>query len=379
MARLLLLLSIIFMMQCAVKGQVAVADKKIVVIKGIVADQTNKPVPFATIKIKNENIGITTDSLGKFLISANINAALLISSVGFDTTEVFITNNKELLIKLKKNNKSLTVVTIAAKTEASAGRQPTKAQSQNISNALNDFTTGANITTAPAVFYHLKNASVGRPQTVAAFLNNPGSGRIYAGGAIPVFAPKNDTRGRQYLYDHWAAGSVHNEDGTLIKNEKYLFNYDKISKKLLFTQDEKSIFELDNTAIDVFTFLDNGEEVVFKKLLISDEPEFLVMLTPSIGKFQLYKKIAAKLIKADYVNTGLTENGNNYDEFVDDNKYFINFLEDKKLENFELKKKAVLKIFLSYSEKVNNFFDMHKNAQIDERIIIDLIEFLNKP
>ena len=54
-------------------------------------------------------------------------------------------------------------------------------------------------------------------------------------------------------------------------------------------------------------------------------------------------------------------------------------MEDKKLENFELKKKAVLKIFLSYSEKVNNFFDMHKNAQIDEKIIIDLIEFLNKP
>ncbi len=378
MDRLLLLLSIIFMLQCTVKGQVADAENKLIIIKGMVADQTNKPVPYASIKIKNQNSGITADSLGKFVLSANINTALLISSVGFDTAEVFIADNNELLIRLKKNNKSLTVVRVAAKTEATPGKQPTKPQSQNISNTLNDFTTGANITTAPTVFNHLENASTGRPQTVATFSNNTGSGRIYAGGAIPVFAPKNDTRGRQYLYDHWVAGSIHNDDGSQIKDEKYLFNYDKMAKKLLFTQDEKSVFELDNAAMDVFTFLDNGEEVVFKKFMISEKPEYIVVLTPSAGKYQLCKKIAAKLVKADYVNTGLTESGNNYDEFVDDNKYFIFSTGEKNLEAIELKKKSIVKILATDAGRVEEYFNANKSTSIDEMFLKKLVTFLNK-
>lgn len=378
MARLLFLLTIILMVKSAAVAQISNVANENFVIKGKVLDQKNKPVSFASIKNKNESNGITTDSLGQFFIRVRINETVVISSIGFDTSEVIIKNNKELLVSLKNNDRSLGLVTIASKNETATTKQPSKAQAQNISNALSDFTSGANITSAPAVFNHLENASSGRPGNVAKFSTNLGSGRIYSGGALPVFSPKNDTKGRQYLFDHWAAGSIINEDGTQLKNDKYLFNYDKISKAILFTENEKNAFELDSKLVSQFTFLDNDKTLLFKKFLIADKPEFLLVLTPLNGKIELLKKITAKLIKADYVSTGLTESGNNYDEFLEDNRYFINFTSENKLENLELKKKAVLKMFSSYQDKVNGFFDEHKNAQINEELLKELIALLNK-
>ena len=376
MGKLSFLLLFFLLQQVTISAQVAIDANNNYLIKGSVKDKNNKPVAFASIKIKNENRGITTDSVGNFSIKTSLNTSLVVSSIGFDTSIVSIKNDKELVIILSKNNKSLSMVTIASKTETGVAKQPEKAQSQNIANTLNDFTTGSNITTEPSVFNHLENASSGRPKNVTQFLNNTGSGRIYTGAALPVFAPKNETKGRQYLFDHWVTGAVVNVEGVLINNDKYLFNLDKISNSLLFTQDKQSAFELDIKEIKEFALTGNDEELVFKKIIIDEKPTFLLLLSINSTRYQLYKKIKTKLVKADYINTGLTESGNNFDEFVDDYTYFINNIAEKKLETFELKKKSLLKVLSADNIKVNEFFNAHKSELIDENFVKKLLESL---
>jgi Ca-activated chloride channel family protein len=60
-------------------------------VSGTITDDTGQPLPGASIVIKNDNTGVSSDFKGKYKIQTNMGATLVFSYVGFLTKEVKVT------------------------------------------------------------------------------------------------------------------------------------------------------------------------------------------------------------------------------------------------------------------------------------------------
>ena len=57
-------------------------------VKGTVVDETNQPIPGATILVQNSTRGVVTDELGKFEITVLPSDKLVISFIGLETKTI---------------------------------------------------------------------------------------------------------------------------------------------------------------------------------------------------------------------------------------------------------------------------------------------------
>ena len=82
-------------------------------ISGVVTDEKGETLPGATVSIKGTSISVTTDSEGKFSLSINDDAKIIVVSfMGFDTKEVTIGMAKVFNITLKSSSENLEEVVI---------------------------------------------------------------------------------------------------------------------------------------------------------------------------------------------------------------------------------------------------------------------------
>src|ERR1700743_2099016 len=75
-------------------------------IRGTVKNEKGVGVASASIKIKNSNTGTQTDDAGNFTLAVAAGRTLIISAIGFATTEVKAQDNLQVL--LKEQNANLT-------------------------------------------------------------------------------------------------------------------------------------------------------------------------------------------------------------------------------------------------------------------------------
>jgi|GEM_PF-677306 len=69
-------------------------------IKGVVVDENNKPIPYATIWIENENIVTTTEEDGHFSLEIkNLEKNLIFSALGFETQTIKATETERVVLK----------------------------------------------------------------------------------------------------------------------------------------------------------------------------------------------------------------------------------------------------------------------------------------
>lgn len=83
-------------------------------IKGKVTDESNKPVPFASVKVKGTDVGTAADAEGNFSIEAAKGAVLVISAVNFSQTEVTVGNSSTLNISLGASTGTIEEVVVTA-------------------------------------------------------------------------------------------------------------------------------------------------------------------------------------------------------------------------------------------------------------------------
>ena len=83
-------------------------------IKGLVTDEKGEAIIGASILIKGSKEGTTTDINGSFSIDVNDNSTLIISYIGYKTTEYTVGQQKNILIKIEKDTKELNEVVIVA-------------------------------------------------------------------------------------------------------------------------------------------------------------------------------------------------------------------------------------------------------------------------
>jgi TonB-linked SusC/RagA family outer membrane protein len=72
------------------------------VITGTVIDEAGSPVPKASIRIKGSNTGTAADDNGNFRLNTKTGSVLIISGVGFETTEVTVGTGNTVAVSIKK-------------------------------------------------------------------------------------------------------------------------------------------------------------------------------------------------------------------------------------------------------------------------------------
>ncbi len=69
-------------------------------IKGTVTDESGKPIPAASVTVKESSKGTVTDQNGRFTIAASPGNVLVVSSLGFVTKQVTLGDEKNVDITL---------------------------------------------------------------------------------------------------------------------------------------------------------------------------------------------------------------------------------------------------------------------------------------
>ena len=91
-------------------------------ITGTIVDETNQPLPGASVVVKGTSNGTSTDFDGKFSLKVKSNTGtLVISFIGYKSTEVaFSSSKKNLTIKLSEDAGALEEIVIVSNSFAIA-------------------------------------------------------------------------------------------------------------------------------------------------------------------------------------------------------------------------------------------------------------------
>jgi TonB-linked SusC/RagA family outer membrane protein len=72
-------------------------------ISGIVSDESNNPIPGATIVVQGSNVGVVTDFNGNYQINASAGDQLTFSSLGFSSQTITLGNQTQINISLSES------------------------------------------------------------------------------------------------------------------------------------------------------------------------------------------------------------------------------------------------------------------------------------
>ncbi|CAL1519479.1 TonB-dependent receptor [Chitinophaga sp. MM2321] len=86
----------------------------VITLRGRVTDPNGNPLPGVTVKVKDQNKGISTDADGNFILRpAPGNIVLLVSYIGYNPKEIAVTNvNSAVMIRLEENTTQLDQVMV---------------------------------------------------------------------------------------------------------------------------------------------------------------------------------------------------------------------------------------------------------------------------
>ncbi len=105
--------------------------------KGKVMDEKGNPIPFATIKIKGKNTGVSADQNGNFELQVLPKAVLEVSAVGFENVDAATGSGESIRISLKSTNQLDEVIVTAQgirKKSREIGYAYTKISNEEVNN-----------------------------------------------------------------------------------------------------------------------------------------------------------------------------------------------------------------------------------------------------
>jgi len=176
-------------------------------ISGTVVDETNMPLPGATVQIKGTTTGASTDIDGKYTIEANTGDTLMFSYVGYADNSAVISTSNTINISLLPDS-SLDEIVVTAlgirKEKASLGSTTTTIKSEelteaaqtNVSDALKGKVAGVVISSAST------NPGASSGVIIRGFSSLSGSNQaLYVVDGIPVENESNFSNSLNGAYD----------------------------------------------------------------------------------------------------------------------------------------------------------------------------------
>ena len=360
------------------------------VITGKVSDNNGKPVPAASVSIKNTKTGTSTDTLGAFSLRARLGDSLIISAVGFGDTSLLAGSRRPIDIVLWPRTAALheAVVTgTAPGADNSSSQEATREQiitdafqnylqSAEFSNGQLRGTSLVPVTPPPGrLTVPFTTAQI---RQVSSSVNGFGPlNTLNAGTTLPMISHQEDTRGSRYLLKHFAPGVIVDNAGHIITDSFNLLNYDKIDGQLMIATDARNYLEVDKEKVVAFAFKTPDTSFVFLNVPALSKVNYFLLIANG-PKYSVYKSVRTKFNKANYQSNGLVESGHDYDEYVDKETYFW-VRSDDSAGVFELKKKSIKAAFAGEKVKMDAFFSQHKYDDIDDSFVRRLVGYLNKP
>jgi hypothetical protein len=297
-----------------------------VAVSGSVIDQKGAPIPFAFIYDSQHPYATYADSTGVFSLKADPSSPLIATAINYAKTNVKINNPADVKIVMANGPAN-------------------------------------NVPIAPS----LKNI----------FRQQEGFQNMIEGSQTRIGTHQENIHGSRFLFSDWVHGYIRTARDSIKQNDAYLFNYDKIDGNL--------IFATGGTDMHLGVKSQNKEFILFdgsgKSYVFEDAPEIdskhYVQVIASGAKYNIYKTINTKFVKADYVNNGVTQHGNNYDEFVDESDYYLMKQPGGQPQKFSLKKRAIKAAFAADQDKVNKFLS-DNGGDIDDAYLQRLGEYMNQ-
>jgi CarboxypepD_reg-like domain len=330
------------------------ASAQSVTVKGIIKDIKGIPIHGASVTVSNTKNGTSTDSTGAFLINLNRGATFTVSAVGYIDTTLTIDRQVNFSITLIQKTNGLQEVTVSA--------QP-QPNSQQI--------TAAEVSNEQTVGHDLQAFTAARDGGGKAYIDHMNFGLL-----LPIYHQPVETKGSRYLIHNWTKGIVVNSHDTVIINNSFWYNFDKVTGDLMLTQDQQSYIDIDRSSAKSFILKSATGDIAFEQVPLIDPSSYFEILAKG-EKYAVYKLVKCKLVKANGVANGLTSVGNDYDEFTDENTYYFVDQKNRSAKTIDLRKKSIEKAAVAEKDKSEKYFDEHQKENIDDVFLKGLVVYLN--
>lgn len=199
------------------------------------------------------------------------------------------------------------------------------------------------------------------------------------GNMINTFNNEENTIGKRFLFDEWVEGdSVIDAKGNLINTDAFIFNFDKTTNSLLASQDKINNMLVTSDGVQSFILKSKGKKYFFTHVHTINPSLFFLEMVKSDTRYSLYKRFITKYIAANFRNDGVIQTGNDYNEYKDENEYYVVDAVTKASQTINLKAKTVKAVFAADKEKVNSYFKQNNSGEIDEAFLAGLLLYLNQ-
>jgi|GEM_PF-468536 hypothetical protein len=185
--------------------------------------------------------------------------------------------------------------------------------------------------------------------------------------------------GQNYLFDkEWVKAKLLAANNSIVSNDSFLFNFDKIDQRLLVTTDFKKVYQIDWREFKAILFYWHDTAYVFKHIYFVSNKDLFQVLINGKSKYSLYKTVHTKVVKGSY---GATSFGRSSDKYLDVPEYCILFPDREYRMVHFLKRSAIERIFKLNpdSEIVDDYLNMTGKKELyNENDLMQLIVYLNK-
>jgi|GEM_PF-792871 len=318
------------------------------IVSGTVNNSSGQPVKYAFVRDVQHNKATFTDSTGVFKLNSDPSSSLLVLANNYEDKELKINGSTSLSITLASSANQGSVASLKSG-ESTEGNRFLKTGDVFVIGR------GA-INTQTDATQHTGGMGGGDGMTARqGFVQEP-------------------TRGSRYLFDDWVPGYGIDKSEKIVVEKTNLYNYDKISGNLLYTNDGKSMTQISPGQLSSFTLYDKkGHTHLYESAPDFSKKTFVEVLLKT-PKYKIYKHIDTRLSRADYHTDGVLQMGNRYDEYIDNDKYFF-VGEDGKAKSISLKKGNLKKIL---GADADAFIASQGSRDVDEEYVKDLGKTLSR-
>ncbi|NHA07729.1 hypothetical protein G7092_28275 [Mucilaginibacter sp. HC2] len=305
----------------------AITHAQTITVSGTVNDQQGKPLPFVFLRDSQHSYATMTDLLGSFSFKVDPASKIVASVTGFKDVAIPVNNKTTVNVVMEQG--------------------------------IAEHSNGKPLSTSTST-------DIFKPDLGVAVTRVSDYVRVNEG-----------LHGSRFLSEKWMRGFAISYTDSLIQSSDYFFNYDKTMSDLLFTRDQRAVFAADKQEVKAFTIVDEGGAFYDFESVPAIDPKHYSMVLSSGDKYKIYRLLTCKLIKANFTTNGITSSGNNYDEYVDENHYFIWNVKTKQLQPVELKSKSIKTVLAAEADKIKAFNKEHGDDDINDAYLKDLGDYLN--
>lgn len=189
----------------------------------------------------------------------------------------------------------------------------------------------------------------------------------------------NNVEGSPYYTPSWTTGSV-----TTLSKETFagnlVFLYDKLKQQLYIkAKDSATVIQADKSQISSFSLNTNSGTHTFVpawSYTPANNSDFFEVLLKTDKGYSLLKQTKSKFVKADPRDMEKQRLGEVYDSYQDQVSYFVHGA-DGSLVAVSLKEKSLEKALAPVKDKVANYYDQHRDSDLNENYLVGLLQSLN--